>query len=236
MKKITLVTAFALIATTLWAAESEDVKAAAKKLAEQKNYSWKTTVVVPEGSQFRPGPTEGKTEKGGFTWLSMSMRDNTIDAVLKGEKGAAKVEGEWRSLAEMAEEGQGMGSFMAARLRSYRTPAVEAEELAGKTKDLKKEGDAFAGALTEEGAADLLRFRGRRAGGDAPPAPKNAKGSIKFWVKDGQLAKYEYKVAGTVSFGGEERDVERTTTIEIKDVGTTKVEVPEEAKKKAGAA
>jgi len=86
------------------------VKAAAKKLAEQKNYSWKTTVVVPEGSQFRPGPTEGKTEKEGYTLLSMSLRDNTMEAVLKGEKGAAKVEGEWRSLAEMAEEGQGMAA------------------------------------------------------------------------------------------------------------------------------
>ena len=235
MKKIIAINTIAFFAATLMAAESEDVKAAAKKLAEQKNYSWKTTVVVPEGSQFRPGPTEGKTEKEGYTWLSMSFRDNTMDAVLKGEKGAAKMEGEWRSLAEMAEEGQGMGSFMAARLRNYRTPAKEAEELAAKTKELKKEGDAFAGELTEEGAQDLLRFRGRRAGGDGPPAPKNAKGSVKFWVKDGQLAKYEYKVSGTITFNGEDRDIDRTTTTEIKDVGTTKIEVPEEAKKKLGA-
>jgi hypothetical protein len=233
MKKIMIVNLVTLLAGTLLAAESEDVKAAAKKLVGQSNYSWKTTVTVPEGSQFRPGPTEGKTEKEGYTWLSMSFRDNTMDAVLKGEKGAAKMEGEWRSLAEMAEEGQGMGSFMAARLKNYRTPAAEAEELAGKTKELKKEGDAVAGELTEEGAKDLLRFR-RRAGGDAGPGPKNAKGSVKFWIKDGQLAKYEYKVSGTVTFNGEDRDIDRTTTTEIKDVGTTKIEVPEDAKKKLG--
>jgi hypothetical protein len=235
MKKIILVNAVALLAGTLLAADSEDVKAAAKKIAGQNNYSWKTTVVVPEGSQFRPGPTEGKTEKDGYTWLSMSFQDNTMDAVVKGEKGAAKMEGEWRSLSELAEEDQGPGRFMAMRLRNFRTPAVEAEDLAGKTKDLKKEGDAYSADLTEEGAKDLLRFRGRRAGGDGPPPPKNAKGSVKFWIKDGQLAKYEYKVSGTVSFGGEDRDVERTTTIEIKDVGTTKIEVPDEAKKKLGA-
>ena len=63
MKKIILINAMALLAGTLWAADSEDVKAAAKKLAEQSNYSWKTTVVVPEGSQFRPGPTEGRPKK-----------------------------------------------------------------------------------------------------------------------------------------------------------------------------
>ena len=235
MKKIILVNGIALFAATLMAADSADVKAAAKKLAEQKNYSWKTTVAVPEGSQFRPGPTEGKTEKEGYTWLSMSFRDNTMDAVLKGEKGAAKMEGEWRSLAEMAEEGQGMGTFMAARLKNYRTPAIEAEELAGKTKELKKDGDAYTGDLSEEGAKELLRFRGRRGGGGGGgPEPKNAKASAKFWVKDGQLAKFEYKVSGTITFNGEDRDIERTTTTEIKDVGTTKIEVPEDAKKKLG--
>jgi len=85
-EKTLIANAIALFAATLVAGESEDVKAAAKKLAEQKNYSWKTTVVVPEGSQFRPGPTEGKTEKEGYTLLSMSLRDNTMEAVLKGRK------------------------------------------------------------------------------------------------------------------------------------------------------
>ena len=46
------------------------------------------------------------------------------------------------------------------------------------------------------------------------------------------LAKYEFKVSGKISFNGNDRDVERTTTVETKDVGSTKVEVPEAAKKK----
>jgi hypothetical protein len=238
MKKSILFGAVTLIAGTLLAADSEDVKGAAKKLAAQGNYSWKTTVVVPEGSRFRPGPTEGKTEKDGYTWLSMSFGDNSTEAVIKGEKGAAKLEGEWRSLTEMADDGgqPGPGTFMARMLRNYKTPAVEAEDIASKAKELKKDGDAFSGDLTEDGAKDLLRFRGgRRAGGDGPPPARNAKGSVKFWVKDGQLAKYEYKVSGTVTFNGEDRDVDRTTTVEIKDVGKTKIEVPEDAKKKLGA-
>lgn len=237
MKKIIFINAVMLIAGTLLAAESEDVKAAAKKLAGQNNYSWKTTVVVPEGSRFRPGPTEGKTEKDGYTWISMTFGDNSTEAIVKGEKGAAKMEGEWRSLAEMADDGgqPGPGTFMARMLRNYRTPATEAEDLAGKTKELKKDGEAYSGALTEEGARDLLRFRGRRAGGDGGPETKNAKGSVKFWVKDGQLAKYEYKVSGTITFNGEDRDIDRTTTVEIKDVGNTKIEVPEDAKKKLSA-
>jgi hypothetical protein len=35
-----------------------------------------------------------------------------------------------------------------------------------------------------------------------------------------------------MTVNGEDRDVDRTTTIEIKDIGTTKVEVPAEAKSK----
>ena len=50
--------------------------------------------------------------------------------------------------------------------------------------------------------------------------------------KDGLLSKYELEQQGTVSFGGDERDIDGTTTVEIKEVGTTKVEVPEAATKK----
>ena len=53
-------------------------------------------------------------------------------------------------------------------------------------------------------------------------------------MKDGQLTKYEYNVKGEMSFGGNDIDIDRTTTIEIKDVGSTKVEVPAEAKAKIG--
>ena len=230
-KSILLVT---LMALPLLAAESDDVKAAAKKLADQSNYSWRATIVVPEGSRFKPGPTEGKTEKDGFTFLSMTMNDNTIEAVLKGDKGAAKMEEGWQSLTEMAADSQpGPGTFLARRLSNYKTPAVEAGDLAGKTKEMKKDGDTYSADLTEEGAKGLVSFGGRRGGGgQTPPEAKNAKGSIKFWLKDGQLAKYEYKVSGTITFNGEDRYIERTTTVEIKDAGKTKIEIPEAAKKK----
>jgi len=78
---------------------------------------------------------------------------------------------------------------------------------------------------------ELLTF-GPRPGGGNGSTPSNAKGSVKFWVKDGVLAKYQFKVQGTMSFNGNDVDIDRTTTVEIKDVGSTTVEVPEAAKKK----
>lgn len=230
MKKQILCLATITLAASLFAADAkEEVTAAAKKLGEKANYSWKTTVVVPEGTQFRPGPTDGKTEKDGFTHVKVTFGENTTDIVLKGDKAAfTNRDGEWRTPADVEGE-QGPGRFMAGMVRNLKTPAVQAAELAAGTKELKKDGDALTGDLTEEEAKNLMRFR--RAGGDGPTI-SNAKGAAKFWIKDGVLTKYEFKVSGKMDFNGNEIDLDRTTTIEVKDVGTTKVEVPEGAKKK----
>jgi len=234
MKRTILFSTMALVSGSLLAADSspkDDVTAAAKKLADKANYSWTTTVVVPEGSRFRPGPTEGKTEKDGYTCLSLSFGENKTQAVLKGDKAAyTDREGEWQSAADQ-DNAQGPGRFLGRMVRNFKTPAVQAGELVTAAKDLKKDGEVYAGDLTEDGAKALLTFRPRGGGGEGPTV-SNPKGSVKFWLKSGALSKYEFKVQGKVDFNGNEMDVDRTTTVEIKDVGTTKVDVPAEAKKK----
>jgi len=232
MKTYLLICSTVLLTGTLPAADSkEDIAAAARKLGEQANYSWTTTVVVPEGSRVRPGPTEGKIEKDGYTHLKVSVGDNLTQAVLKGDKAAvSNSDGGWQSLAEL-DSGEGAARFKAMAVRNFKAPAAQAAELATGSKELVKDGEAWAGELTEETAGTLLSF-GRRPGASDGPTVSNAKGSVKFWLKDGALVKYEIKVSGKMSFNGNDRDVDRTMTTEIKDVGATKLEVPEEAKKK----
>ena len=232
MNNSVLCSATLLFAASLCAvaAPKDDIIAAARKLGDQPNYSWKTSVVVPEGSRFRPGPTEGQTEKDGFTHVKWTFGENSTDLVLKGEKGAiTNQDGAWESLSE-AEQAEGMGRMRAMMARGMKTPSVQAAELAAGLKDCKQDGDACAGDLDEATAKSLLMF-GRRGGGDGPET-SGVKGSARFWVKDGVLSKFEYMVKGKVTFNGNERDVDRTTTVEIKDVGATKVSVPEAAKKK----
>lgn len=241
--------AVTVMAVSLLAADAkEDVKAAAKKLAGATGYSWKATTEMGGGAgggggagagaaRMRPGPTEGKAIKDGTICLSMTRGDTTTEAYVLGEKGAIKTQDGWQSLAEVSESagggqgGQGgRGSFMARMLRNYKAPAVEASEIADKTQGLKKEGDAFVGELTAEGVKSLMMM-GRRPGGQGPEVAE-PKGAVKFWLKDGVLARYEYKVSGKMTFNNNEREINRTTTVEIKDVGTTKLDVPAEAKKK----
>lgn len=236
MKKLSFIALTMFACGALVAADGDaksEVKAAAKKVADKGNYSWTSTPKLAGGGggggNFRPGPTEGQTDAG-TVHLKMSFGDRNPEAVKKGEKVAMKGEDGWESVDDI----EGNRAFMARRLKTMKAPAEEAQELAEKTKSLKKEGEAITGELTEEAVKGLLSW-GPRNPNSNRPEPKNAKGEVKFWIKDGALNKYEYHVKGTiVGREDQEFEVDRTTTIEIKDVGTTKLNVPEEAKKKLG--
>jgi hypothetical protein len=225
-------------AGSLFAADSNpksDVLSAAAALGNETNYTWQATVVVPADSQFKPGPTDGKTEKDGYTTLTFSFGDNDTEAVTKGTNGAVKTEDGWKSLAEaMKADGNGGFNptmFIARMVQNYKTPAAEAASLANAATALTAGTNGISGDLTEAGAKELLAFRRRGNGGNSPTVT-NPKGSVTFWLADGKLVKYQFHVAGTVSFNGNDRDVDRTTTVEIKDVNVTKIDVADDAKKK----
>jgi len=235
------------------AAPKEEVQDAAKKLSDDKSYSWKQNSenLAQGGGQgggrggFGGGAQEGKTEKDGLTHLTMSFGDNRTDIIIKGDKGAVKTEDGWKSFAELSQGGNDGGQpgpqrFIARMAQNFKGPATQVEDLVKNVKDLQKDEGAFKGELTEEGAKQLLSFGGRRRpNADANAQPQgpqvtNPKGSVRFWVENGVLTKYEYTVTGTMSFNGNDIDINRKTTVEIKDVGSTKVEVPDDAKAKLG--
>ena len=234
MKTNPLFCAAALLAGSLLTAAAtpgDDLTNAVNSLTAKSGYSWKTTVVVPEDSPFHPGPTEGKTEKDGFTDVLLSMRGTTTEMVAKGGKIIVNTpDNGWQSLADLQSD-QGPGRFMARMVSNFKAPAAQATDLAASAAALKTDGDVIAGDLTEAGAKALVSFGPRRGGGGGGPEVSDAKGSVKFWVKDGVLAKFEFKVTGKMSFNGNDMDVNRDTTVEIKDVGATKVTVPDEALK-----
>ena len=240
MKRNLLSSLLTLLAVPLLAADASpraEVKNAADALGAQTNYSWHTMVATPNGGGRFGGPTDGKTEKGGYTMMSMTRGDNTIEAVLTGTNGAIKTpDNGWQSLAEASQDdggGPNPGMFLARAMQSFKTPATQAADFTDQVKDLKKDTNGISGELTEDGAKALLMFRPRGGNGDNEgPTVSHAKGSVKFWLADGKLVKYQFHVQGTVSFNGNDRDADRTTTVEIKDVNSTKIEVPDAAKKK----
>jgi hypothetical protein len=209
------------------AGPADDVTAAAQKLGTESSFSWHSTTVVPEDSPYHPGPTEGKTASG-VTYVKMSFRDNESEIYMKGTNAVmTNPDGGWQTLAEAAQDDQGPGRFMTMMVRNFRTPAKQAADLAADCKDLTQTNGAYSSDLTPDGAKKMLTFR---RGGTANVS--NPSGTATFWIANGELTKFEFHVKGTVTFNGNDNDVDRDTTTEIKDVGTTKIEVPDDVAKK----
>jgi hypothetical protein len=213
----------------------QDVKAAAQKLADAPSYTWTTSSEI-EGAQWTPATVTGKSLKGSFAVVT-SERDGTVTtAVMKGEKGVLQTDDGWKTAEELRAAagggGGGRGNRGAMLLRN-RLPADEVIRMIEKVQELKSADGVVSGDFTEAGAKEILTLGRGRAGTPAPEA-KNAKGSMKVWLKDGQLTKIQVKVSGSLSVNGEDREMARTTTHEIKNVGTTEVKVPEAASKALG--
>jgi hypothetical protein len=230
MKITLLILALVLATPSIGTAETSprsEIVTAARALASQPSYRWTATPKAEgTGAPLRQGPTEGKTEKGGYTYASFTLGDAAIEMAFKGDKAAIKRESSWESAEDLL---QGDSAWIGRRLKAFKFPAAESEEIAGMVKEYKKDGDAYSGELNEAGVKQLIE-RGRRGATEV----SGAKGSARFWLKDGALVKYEFNVQGKITAGADQRQVEinRTMTVEIKEVGTTKVNLPAGAKDK----
>jgi hypothetical protein len=225
--------------SVVWAADSaptNQVPDAIARLKAAANYSWTVTTVTPPDAPFTPPPIKGQTDSTGFARFSTQFGDNATEVILKGGKAVFKGDEGWQ--LAVVSEGFSPDVF-ALNLARNGTPGDEAGIILKGVKALKAlDGGALGGDLSAEASTDLLTFGPRRsnakANPDMPafPGPKGAKGSAKFWVKDGALVKYQTHLTGTVSFDGNDTALDFTRTTEIQDVGTTKMDIPDEAKKK----
>jgi hypothetical protein len=231
MKRTFLLVAVSLCVNQLLAADStpkDTLLSASKNLGDKSNYSWKLTVEEPEQST---GTIDGKAEKDGTMFLALARGDQSFEAALKGSRGALKTEDGWKALAKIMDDSaeSGRNKFVARLLQNLKAPTAEVAELASKIKELKAVEGGFAGTLTSDTATELFFFH---TPPDANrPELKNPKGTVRFWLKDGALSKYQYELQGTLSVNGDDREVKRTHIVEIKEVGSTKVNIPAEAAK-----
>lgn len=227
------------------AAPADDLAAAARKLAAAPNYAWTATTEIAN-APFPAMPLEGVAEKGGFTVTTRTFNGNTAQTVRKGTAVVMQNrDGEWMTMEEMrapfaggapggagGQRGGGRGGLGGGMLGGAGNPAEIVAALAARIKDLKVADGALVATASGDDAAALLAPAGGR-GGQAPAGPKVSSVTLKFWLKDGALAKYSTHTVGTFTMpNGDEREVDSTTTVEVKNVGTAQVEVPAAAKKK----
>jgi len=231
-----------------YAAPADDLAAAAKKLSAAANYSWTSTTEIAN-SQFPAMPVEGVAEKDGFTVVTRTFNDNKSQTVRKGTQVVMQNrDGDWMTGEEMRAQfaggggggggggqrgGGGRGGFGGGMFGGVTNPAETVASLAAKIKELKSVDGALVATASGEEATALLAPAGGRGGQGGGFAPKYSSVTVKFWLKDGAVAKYTTHSVGTMTLpNGDDREIDATTTVEFKNVGTTKVEVPEAAKKK----
>jgi hypothetical protein len=223
--------------TPCLAGPKEDVQAAVARWSEAANYTWTARTEV-EGSNWGGGTTTGKAAKGGWAVLSQTRQDATTMAVRKGEVGVVKTDAGWQTAEEIRSArqagGGGGGGVRGTMLLWARMPAEDAKTVLANIGEMKESEGAMVGMLSEAGAKELLSLNRGRGGQGQRAEARDAKGSVRFWLKDGQVAKMEMKLSGTFTMNNEDRNVVRTTTYEIKDIGTTMVNVPADAKAKLG--
>ncbi len=220
------------------AGPADDVTSAAQKLGSEASYSWHTTVDFPAATPASPGPIDGKIEKGGLTYIKRLPIQNppadsqfanlTLEILMRGPTiivNDPDPDGGWQTLADYSSaDFSGPGPFIANMLKQFKTPAAQAAELAGDSANLTQKEGAYAGDLTPDAAKKLIAV-------PDSATVSNTSGTVQFWMKDGELTKYEYTVSGTVNSGDKTGQVKRDTTVEIQDVGTTTIKIPADAKK-----
>jgi len=218
----------------------EDVRTAAQKLGDQANYGWtSSTVGVNEGKDPQEkGTTQGKTQKEGLTHLLSDKGGKATEAALKGDKVAVKTADGWKNSADFNPAGDAQGKpdkslLLAQGLKKYKAPAAEAAGLLEVMGELKSQGDGlFTGALTDDGVKAYLEATAKA--GKKPADLMEPKVTVRFWLKEGTLSKYEVTLEGKKPKGKDKTPAgtKTTITVEIKDVGATKVELPDDCLKK----
>lgn len=186
---------------------------------------------------------------------------NEVETVFKGaERCVVQTEDGWKTPEEIAAQeridqrpggGPGGGGFPGGPSRRGRRgpgdtppaysnlqlnlsrPHEEIGVIVGSYTEIHADGDIVAGTLSETGAKLLLVHPGQNA-----LTPLQAAGTFRLWIRDGALVKYELKLEGTLSVetpsARREVRVHQRSSTELKAVGATRFDVPEEARRKLG--
>lgn len=213
--------------------------AAAMKLSEVASYSWTARIFDNAGSY----EIAGKTAKGGLTvvvmpipsQLASKLSDRASDrllavfhgsrtCVLKTNEGWAKPP----ALQEPLLGGRFDGDNYSNLQLSLCHPHEELGIIVASHVEMKPDGDAISGTLTEAGAAMLLVHDGR-----PDVTAVGAAGTFKLWVKEGVVVRYDVELVGTLTAlgrGGRNTvEVRQKMSVRLSDIGITKVVVPAEA-------
>jgi hypothetical protein len=226
MKTFAILATLALIGAP---AADDDLAAATKKTSELTAYGFKFDVVGGKGKA-RSVAVEGKFQKDQPAWFKASGTE-----VFKKIGQLIYKDGEeWKKYEKVkgAKGEKKRGVDPSALLEAVKLPHEEIQEFEKNFKEVKKaeqkENDCtvFSGELTEQGASSLGNT------GAKGKAQITFTGSAKLSVNaDGLVVKYSVDLTGKGKRKDRDVELKISRTVELSDIGTAKIEVPEPVKK-----
>jgi hypothetical protein len=205
-----------------------DVMAAVAKVGDAGSYSW-TRVTDDVSSGGARMSESGKTDTSGYTLIDLNSGGFYLHVAFKGSYAVVNAGQGWKSLDDMADQRQAVRA-VSRIVRGLKSPVMIARDIVSRVGELKRDGEMRTAELTGDDASELLGpvfdMRGRDM--------TDPKVTVKFWVRDGALTRYELRASVNVSRQGVATEVSRAISVEFSNVGSTKVEVPDEAKGKLG--
>jgi hypothetical protein len=198
----------------------EDLAPVLKKAAVWESYRF--SIEAQPGAS---GKLEGTYQKG----KPLACKADRIELFKKGEGIVYSDAGKWHKsrTGRLSDPLRVLGAV--AKVRTVRLPHEEVAALAKVVRSVKKaeakEGGqtVYSSSLDREAAQGLARpeHKGVAQGGTA-----------RFWVdKDGSLTKYAVSIRVQGRIGGADIDGTMTKTVTLSGAGSTKVEIPEAARK-----
>lgn len=182
---------------------------------------------ITDETDFWSGRWIFQNETGWHRLSDMQFRPGTESARVRG--GGSIPDMGRRSAAGIMTILLGSNSISGDRKWGLWRPDLEVAVIVDSLAKVEAMGNGlYEAELTEEGATKLL---GRPAApGVVQIRVENAQAKIKLWVRQRSLVRYELAVEGVQVATGGRRRVSYTLVRDLKDFGTTKIELPKEAK------
>lgn len=229
----------AVLLASLFGGGDEELDKAAAKAAAMDNYTFKVTTKIEGIGKGTPGdkPTVVQVQKE-TPW---HITAGDTEAYRSGETVVTKSDEDWKKLEAPAKPEKGtkpdFRQIALQGLKTMKTAGEMLKEVGTKIKEVKREdsdgGKCFSGELTPEAAKEFGAVSMGKGGGGGGKGPVlEYTGTIKVYVNGtGDVTKLEITTEGKGTIKEKEVTIKKSQTIEISDVGTTKVEIPEDAKK-----
>ena len=218
MRRVVMAAACLLGSTTLAAEGGEELAPVLKKAQ-----GWESYRFAVEAQPGAGGKLEARYQKG----QPLACKADQIELFKKGEVVAYKDAGKWQKsrTGRLSDPLRVLGAVV--KVRTVRLPHEELATLAKSVRSVKKAKEGgqtvYSAALDKEAAQALARSEHKGVA---------QSGSARFWLnKDGQLAKYTVSIRVQGRIGGADIDGTMTRTVVLSGVGSTKVEIPEAARK-----